>query len=140
MSVHILGNSHVAVFKSRTGRTTRFWAEGGIIKIEDHKPKAGGGEEVSYTEIVNLRDALLRLKAINDMLGMSSQRGVEIDPQERKALEQYVEDMVAVIRRAKDQGNPYDKLKDAGIAKLSDVPVHQRHGNRVLIPQHFFLD
>lgn len=140
MSVHLLGRSGVAVYKTRTGRETRYWAEGGIIKVEDKKPKAGGGEEVSCTEIINLREALVRLKAINDMLGMSSDRGIEIDPQERKSLEKFVEEMIAVIRKAKEQGNPYDRLRDAGIAQLSEVPIHQRHGNRVLIPQHFFLD
>lgn len=130
--VHILGQNHdVVVFKDRRGWEVRYWAERGIIHWEDSRGTSG--------ELTSLREALLRLRNVNVMLGMSSDQGVEIDHQERHALQEFVEKMMGVIRKAKEQGSLKDRLKAAGFPSVDEIPVGKRH-TRVKIPHQFFFE
>ena len=134
--ITLLGQTKVVVFKDpHTGRECRWWSERGLIHYED--VKANG--EVDYGQVIEPKTALKRIKAINDMLGMSSDPGIEIDPEERRRLQTFVEQMVALLRQAREQGNPYDKFKNLGRAKVTDLPAGKQRTS-VKIPTHFFMD
>ena len=79
------------------------------------------------------------MHAINFMLGRSSDPGIEIDPQQRAWMQDYVEKMIGLIRKAKDQGNPQERLRRLRQTTLADLPKEHRNRDRVKIPVRFFM-
>lgn len=110
--VHIIGASRdpaVAIFKSRTGVVTRWWLEEGVLKWEDSKGQEG--------QMANADDAAYRLRAIAAMKGMGSEFGIECDAQDRKAIGDFIEKAAALIKKMRERGTPYDRLRAAGILR-----------------------
>jgi len=94
MAIHLLGSGHSMVYHG----PLRLWAEDGLVKIEDSRDN-------SY-EALSVKEALLRVQAINDMIGNSSEEGEYAS--EIARLQKFVEQMVELIKRAKEQGMPSD--------------------------------
>lgn len=110
--VHILGASRdpsVAIFKSRTGVTTRWWLENGTLKWEDSKGDEG--------QMASADDAAHRLRAIAAMKGLGTEFGIECDARDRKALSEFIDQAAALIKRMRQHGTPYDRLRAAGILR-----------------------
>lgn len=84
--------------------TLRIWAERGLIRIEDSKDN-------SY-EVLSVRTALERLKAINDMIKNSTQRQKHShDMFDRFLIEAHqkmIDEVVVLVRKAQEQGMPTD--------------------------------
>lgn len=84
----------------------RIWAERGLIHIEDARDN-------SY-KVVGVREVLFRMKAVQDMLKNSSpsQRAKHSHDRFDRALldknQKMIDDMVEVVRKAKEQGMPHD--------------------------------
>jgi hypothetical protein len=82
----------------------RMWAERGLIHVEDSRDN-------SY-ECVSVRTCLQRIKAHTDMLGKTSKREMytedQFDRQNRKRIQDMVDAMTVVCRRAQVQGMPTD--------------------------------
>src|SRR5271166_5592624 len=80
----------------------RFWAERGLIHVEDARDN-------SY-DSMSVRSALDRIRAINDMLGNRREKHSEdqYDQTKRAELMAFVEKMVDIIRKAREQGTPDD--------------------------------
>jgi len=89
----------------------RFWAERGLIHIED-------SSDNSYVTI-SVREALYRAKSISDMLGKSSQREKHSHDPFTKMLIKHNRDMIDGIahisQKARIQGSPDDEsaVRDA---------------------------
>lgn len=85
-------------------RHLRMWAERGLVHIEDARDN-------SYSAI-SVREMLLRMNAISDMLGNSSDRDKHSESQFDKAWraenQAMLEGMVKVVEKAKVQGMPSD--------------------------------
>jgi hypothetical protein len=84
----------------------RIWAERGLIHIEDARDN-------SY-ETISVRTALHRANAISEFLGntRASRRGV-MDGHKASQLQDLVDDLIAVIAKAKEQGQPTDPCATA---------------------------
>lgn len=98
MSVLFLGEHDCTKF-----RHLRLWAERGLVHIEDSR-------DGSY-ETISVRAALQRMKGIQDMLiNTRNDPGTRHLIRSDDFLEQqrFVEDMIEVCRKAKEQGMPYD--------------------------------
>lgn len=84
--------------------TLRFWAERGLIHIED-------SADNSYNT-VSVRTILTRAKAISDMLGNSTQREQysedQYDSVVRKLNQDMLDSIVVLARKARIQGTPDD--------------------------------
>jgi len=99
---HILGQHDVVIFGSRNNpRRLRFWAERGLIHVED-------AVDNSY-DTMPVKTFLHRLKAINDMVGNSKSETAKLgfmgfDEIER--LQRFVEAGLDLARKAKEQGEP----------------------------------
>ncbi len=76
----------------------RFWADRGLVHCEDARDN-------SYV-VMSVKDALLRAKAISEMVGKSSNDYEFAD--RREYLQRFVSDMVDVCRKAQEQGMPTD--------------------------------
>ena len=78
----------------------RVWAERGLINIED-------GRDNSYRTVA-VRDFLDRVRAINEMLGKTTDKGIEALHATREYYQRLVERYVDVCRKAQEQGSPDD--------------------------------
>ena len=78
----------------------KYWAQRGLIHTENT-------ETGDYTVIL-CRDFLVRLKALNDMLGNSREAIVSgfMDAQEYKRNRDFIDNGVALVRTARGQGSP----------------------------------
>jgi hypothetical protein len=84
-------NSNMAYFGS-----SKFWADKGIIHCED---------AISNTYCtMSIDEALERVVAVKQIIGTSSNPGVEVDHCERDSMMRSVEQMLNVIKRAQEQG------------------------------------
>src|SRR5690606_4530444 len=73
------------------------WAERGLVLYED--------TEADVFEKLSVKEALLRIKAINDMLGTSSCDYL-FSHSSRRKVQRFVEEVIEVIKQAKEQGVP----------------------------------
>ena len=108
MAVHILGSTHsVADYYH-----LRVWAEDGLVKIEDARDNG--------YEVLQVREFLKRLKAINDMKGaIDGTESAELKAaicEERTAIDRFVERAIPVARKAQEQGMPSDKSAKNSLA------------------------
>lgn len=100
----LLGNHDCLVLhsKDRKGRhrSTRFWAERGLIHCEDDKE--------GYS-ILSVAQFMQHVKGLNDMLGKRSASGdAGADADLRKKIQEDVDKAVAIARKAQEQGMPDD--------------------------------
>lgn len=105
------------------GPTLRFWAENGLVKCEDSREDLPPHKR--YTTM-SWHEAAYRAIGISDMIIESSEDrrwGFE-----RQRLQQFLQDMEAVIREAKEQGGPLDGVSSIRAAQRAK-PVS------VLVPQ-----
>jgi len=99
--VHILGQHGVKQY-----RNLRIWAERGLVRVEDARDGS--------CETLSVRDALLRAKAINDLVaeGLARTRNRTTDAMfhtsEIQEMQKLVEDVIAACKQAKEQGEPSD--------------------------------
>lgn len=130
--MYILGQNKVVVYREpKKGWEMRYWAENGLIKCEDSRDN-------TVTTFISMREVLVRLNSVNEMLGRSTDQGIEVDPQERGRLMRFVEQMIELVRHAREQGNPRDlhKVQNRGKHDVPELPKQ----TRVLIPHNYFLD
>jgi hypothetical protein len=100
----LIGDVGVVNFGPRTnpGRD-KYWAERGLIHYEN--------TETNEYDTLTVREFLLRLKAINDMLGnsratLASAKFAHAD--EIKRQQKFVEEASMLARKAQQQGMPSD--------------------------------
>ncbi len=93
--IELLGARHNLVNFGRL----KVWAERGMIRIED-------AADNSY-ETISVRTAKFRVKAINDMIGKSTDQLEYADI--LREYQTFVERMISVIAQAEVQGMPDDK-------------------------------
>jgi hypothetical protein len=93
----------------------RMWAERGIIHIEDTRDNA--------YKVIGVREALLRMRAISDMIANSrpSQRQKHShDRFDRKLIDDnqnMLDAMIVVVEKAKEQGMPHDPTARRDLAR-----------------------
>lgn len=109
---YLLGRTNVVVFGP-----LRFWPERGIVCCED-------GRDNSFVQL-SIKEALLRTKGINDMLGRSSDCGGYED--ERVYHQRFVEEMMDIIRIAKEQGSPDDPSACRDLARRRPKAIRITH-------------
>lgn len=82
----------------------RFWAERGLIHVEDARDN-------SY-KVFSVRTTLLRMRALQEMLGNSSERQMhsedQFDRDKRAEIQTMLEGLTDVCRKAQEQGMPSD--------------------------------
>lgn len=93
--------------------TLRVWAERGLVHWED-------GKDNSY-DSMPVRQALHRIRALNDMIGNSSTADKALYADQVTVLQRFIEDVLAVCRRARDQGMPHEP--DARREALRRLPT-----------------
>jgi len=81
---------------------TVYWAEGGLIQWRD--------ESTGKLGSITIRDALLRIKGLNDMIGNrhSSEGSVTAYADRERELRASVDGLVRLCEQAKQQGDPDD--------------------------------
>jgi hypothetical protein len=82
----------------------RVWAERGLIHWED-------GKDNSYASI-SIKDALLRIQALNEMLGNRvDDKDIPRFRELREKIQVFIEKMQDVIAQAREQGAPDDPTR-----------------------------
>lgn len=100
---YILNNKNVV----RLG-PLRFWADRGLVHCEDARDN-------SY-ETLSTKEILERIQGINDMIGNTKRKADGLmHADEVREHQNFIDDMVRLCRRAKDQGSPDnpDAVKEA---------------------------
>lgn len=101
MSVPLIGGEHGVVFFGPRSdpKCLRYWAERGMIHCEDSRDN-------SY-ETLGVREFLLRVKSINDMLGNST-KDLEgfAHTDEIQRQQNFVEEAAELAKKAQEQGMP----------------------------------
>jgi len=108
---HILGgNTQMAILRSMDGKTQlRFWAERGLIRVEDSRDNS--------FETLPVKEILERMAGLSDMLGNKTTADESIiDSAYRTMIQKYLEDMIDIVRQAREQGEPTD---DSAIRDLN---------------------
>jgi hypothetical protein len=132
MAAAILLHADAVIFKDPTAKnarkahTHRWWAEGGLIHWEDLD--AGPTEQRFGSQTVV--ETLQRLKGINDMIGNNRTGKGWNYPDEMQAFRSYIDGMINVCKRAKEQGMPDDPVH----AKQLVAEVKERRKSRMVIP------
>lgn len=108
----ILNDSGVVFFGPRSQpKAVRWWADRGQLHWEDSRDNTYG--------VVSIREFLMRLKAINDMLAngkrVENKNFLHWDEVERQT--RFVEQALELVKKAKQQGDPHNP----------DVLTQQRH-------------
>ena len=112
LNTFLIGGEHGVV----KYQNLRIWAERGLIRIEDARDN-------SY-ETLTVREAILRVKGFNDMIGNSAEdRRNPAFWDMREKLQRLVEEMSEVIRKAQMQGMP------------DDPTYHPQRPAAVVVPQ-----
>jgi len=111
------------------GAPMLFWAEQGLVWFEDGRDDCEPQNKFGH---MNVRDALLRVQGVSEMILRSSEdrRWGE----ERRICQQFICEMEKVCRQAQEQGNPLEnedyfaekrrrRPKTAIVPQVIDVPV-----------------
>jgi hypothetical protein len=100
----LFGNQHGVVFfgPSANPKAVRWWAERGQLHWEDSRDNSYGA--------VSIRDFLLRLQGINDMLSNGKRKDNEgfLFADEILRHQKFIEEALDLVRKAKEQGDPDD--------------------------------
>jgi len=106
---HIIGSIHdVAMYGN-----LRAWAENGLVRIEDARDN-------SY-EVITVKEAKARIKAQADILSSDY-----YDSDGKSKLTSFIDQMLTVIMKAKEQGMP----SDPGASK----DLKRRRAKSVVVP------
>ncbi len=118
MSITLLGQAKVANYGD-----LKIWAERGLIRIENIKTSA--------YHTITVRETLLRLQGQADMIGNSLDESIEKDWYHLRHAQQGVEDVLAIVEQAKEQGQP----SDPG----ARTELHRRRAITVSVPANKYL-
>ena len=103
MSV-LIGNEHGVVYfgPREKPRAVRWWADRGLLHWEDSRTNGYGS--------VSVKEFLLRLKAINDMLSNGNKKSNEgmMHADEVERHMRFIEQALQLVAKAKEQGDPQD--------------------------------
>lgn len=110
------------------GHPVRFWAEKGLIKWRDETPGLPPGKQYG---VMLWQKAAKHVIGISEMVINSSEDRKWAH--ERRVLQQFISEMEAVIREAKEQGGPLD-----GGSVARDYV--RRRPKSVIMPQVVDLD
>lgn len=116
MTVLLGTDNGVVFFGTRTNpNAVRWWAERGQLHWEDSRTNAYG--------VVSLREFLLRLQGINDMIsnGRSKDNEGFMHADEVERHMRFIEQALELVRKAKEQGAPDDPV--ARKHKAMSMPV-----------------
>lgn len=102
----LLLDKDVVYFKDPVGNAARhlhrWWAEAGLIRFEDCV--------TGHYGTMTVRDALLRLRAVNDMVGASKRNGSYTKyASELQEYQSFVDGMIQLCEKARAQGMPDDE-------------------------------
>ena len=118
--VHILGHNHDVVVYG----PLRIWAERGLIRIEDARDKS--------FETLDVRECLLRLNGLNEMIGRSKRGGKGSTTNsftkyadEIRDLQEMIDKVTDVCWKAREQGMPTDPsaVRDQARRQKTSVSV-----------------
>ena len=113
----VLGLNHdVVFFGPRTNpKAVRWWADRGQLHWEDSRDNGYG--------VVSVREFLLRLQGISDMLSNGRKKDNEgfMHADEVERHMRFIEQAVELVKKAKDQGMPQDP--EVRRHKAMDLPV-----------------
>ena len=122
--VHILGHSHDLVIYG----PLRIWAERGLIRIEDARDNS--------FETLDVRETLLRLNGLNEMIGRSKRGGKGSRTnsftkyaEEIQNLQEMIDNVTEVCWKAREQGMPTDPsaVRDLQRRKATSVSVPKKY-------------
>lgn len=119
MSIPIIGDSHGVVYfgpKDDQARQ-RWWADRGLIHVED-------GENTYDT--LTVKEFLLRVKGINDMLGNSRKATKDsklMDAGEIDRHQKFIDQACELAKKAQEQGMPSDKTAIADLKRRRKLSV-----------------
>jgi hypothetical protein len=116
MTVILGDNYDVVFFGPRTNpKAVRWWADRGQLHWEDSRTNAYG--------VVSVREFLLRLQGISDMLSNGKKKENEgfMHADELERHMRFIEQAVGLVKKAKDQGVPEDP--EVRRHKAMDLPV-----------------
>ena len=107
--------------KEKQTSVIRYWAERGLI----HASWFDDAMQVEQYEAFTVRTILERLQAVNDMVKNSRASDPNYLPGEMDKLQRYVEEMLELVRIAREQGTPDapDKGKSLRAATKSRILV-----------------
>lgn len=114
MSIHLFGQGKVVNYEQ-----LKVWAERGLICIEDARDN-------SFVQL-SVKDALLRIRAINDTLQQAKKIGMK--ERTRDAQQKFVERMLPIIKQAQEQGMPTDA------SAVRDL--NRRRKKQVVVPTNY---
>ncbi len=105
ISVPMIGGKHGVIFfgPRKDPERQRWWADRGLIHMED-------ASDNSY-DTISVKDFLLRLKGLNDMIGNSRKSMKDakmMDAEELTRVQRFVEQGCDLADKAKEQGMPTD--------------------------------
>lgn len=121
--VHILGQNHGVVIYG----PLRIWAERGLIRIEDARDN-------SY-ETLDVRECLLRLNGLNEMIGRSKRGGhgsrtnsFTKYADEIQNVQEMIDQVTDLCWKAREQGMPTDPsaIRDLNRRKPTSVSIPQK--------------
>lgn len=102
----LIGNEHgVVYFGTREKpRAVRWWADRGQLHWEDSRTNGYG--------VVSVKEFLMRLQAINDMLSNGNRKANEgmMHADEVERHMRFVEQALELVKKAKEQGVPEDPM------------------------------
>jgi hypothetical protein len=116
--VHILGQHGVKNYGN-----LRIWAEGGLVRVEDKRDGS--------CETLSVRDALLRAQAISELISekLARTRNRTTDARfytdEINDMQNLVDDVIAVCKQAREQGEPSDPkvIEDRKLRSPKSIPA-----------------
>jgi hypothetical protein len=125
MATTIISSQEVAVLRPLWGKgaALRLWAEEGLVCWEDNRDKTQFGT-------MPWQEAARRVVALSDMVAKPTEGGYA---SERQQIQEFICQMEAVIRSAKEQGGPddiHDKAEEH----------RRRRPKTVIMPQVVSLD
>jgi hypothetical protein len=113
----ILGLNHDVVFfgPRANPKAVRWWADRGQLHWEDSRDNGYG--------VVSVREFLLRLQGISDMLSNGRKKDNEgfMHADEVERHMRFIEQALELVKKAKDQGMPQDP--EVRRHKAMDLPV-----------------
>ena len=117
--LQFVGNSVVSAADVVLFGPLRLWAERGLIHMEDSRDN-------SY-EVVSVRTALMRMKAISELLGNSTSRTKNSEDQFDKAFRErnqaMLDSMCEIVRKAQVQGMPSDASASRDLARRAKKSI-----------------
>jgi len=115
LSLHINTNGVVFFGPRAAPKAVRWWAERGQLHWENSQDNSYG--------VVSVREFLLRLQGISDMLSNGNKKENEgfMHADEVERHMRFIEEAIELVRKARDQGIPQDPRVRRH--KAMDIPI-----------------